>query len=71
MLWKFSGHAAGVAGAVVILVLVFGPTLLALVPAVALVGWARVEVGDHTPAQVTAGAGLGALVAALVFSLLR
>jgi membrane-associated phospholipid phosphatase len=69
--WKISVHTAVVAGAVVILVLVFGPTLLALAPAVTLVGWARVEVGDHTPAQVVAGAALGATVAAVVFSLLR
>src|SRR5205807_7157458 len=58
LFWKISVHVAVVAGTVVILVLVFGPTLLALAPAVALVGWARVEVGDHTPAQVMAGAGL-------------
>ena len=71
LVWKVSVHTAVVAGAVAILVLVFGPTLLALAPLVALVGWARVEVGDHTPAQVVAGAGLGATVAAVVFSLLR
>jgi hypothetical protein len=39
-------------GSVVILPLVFGPTLLSLAPLVALVGWAGMEVGDHTPAQV-------------------
>lgn len=71
LVWKISVHTAVVAGAVVILVLVFGPMLLTLAPAVALVGWARVEVGDHTPAQVVAGAALGATVAAVVFSLLR
>jgi len=71
LLWKISVHVAVVAGAVVILVLVFGPLLLVLAPLVALVGWARVEVADHTPAQVIAGSGLGAAVAAVVFILLR
>lgn len=71
LVWKISVHVAVVSGAVVILVLVFGPALLALAPLVALVAWARVEIGDHSPAQTVAGAGLGAAVAALVFSLLR
>ncbi len=71
LLWKISIHVAVVAGAVVILALVFGPLLLVLGPLVALVGWARVEVADHTPAQVIAGSGLGAAVAAVVFVLLR
>lgn len=71
LFWKISIHVAVVAGAVVILVLVFGPALLALTPLVGLVGWARVEAGDHTPVQAFAGAALGALAAALVFSLLR
>jgi len=71
LLWKISVHVAVVAGAVVILVLIFGPLLLVLAPLVALVGWARVEVADHTPAQVIAGSGLGAAVAAVVFMLLR
>ena len=62
---------AVVAGAVVILTLVFGPAALSLAPLVVLVGWARVTVQDHTPAQTLAGAALGALVAASVFSLLR
>jgi membrane-associated phospholipid phosphatase len=54
--WKISYHAAGAAGlAIVALALgdfsVAGP-LLALA---ALVGWARVRLGRHTPRQVTAG----------------
>jgi membrane-associated phospholipid phosphatase len=69
--WKISIHVAVVAGAVVILVLVFGPTWLALVPLVAAVGWARVVLGDHTPAQAAAGSILGAAVAAAIFSALR
>ena len=71
LLWKISVHVAVVAGAVTILVLVFGPVLVAAGPLVVLVGWARVEVGDHTPLQVLAGSVLGATVAAVVFELLR
>jgi membrane-associated phospholipid phosphatase len=69
--WKISIHVAVVAGAVVILVLVFGPTCLVLVPLVAGVGWARVVLGDHTLSQSAAGSILGAVVAAAVFSALR
>jgi membrane-associated phospholipid phosphatase len=35
------------------------------------VAWARVRLGDHTPAQTLAGAALGGLVATTVFILLR
>lgn len=70
-LWKISIHAAVVAGAVVILVLVFGTPLMLLAPVVVLVGWARVELGDHTTGQVAAGAVIGVLVAGIVFSVLR
>jgi membrane-associated phospholipid phosphatase len=71
LVWKVSIHVAVVAGALVVLVLVFGPSWLALLPVVAAVGWARVVLGDHTPAQSVAGAFLGASVAAVVFGLLR
>ena len=69
--WKISIHTAVVAGAVVILALVFGPVMLPLFALVALVGWARVVVRDHTLWQVCAGAGLGMAVAATVFLFLR
>lgn len=69
--WKISFHAGVSAGAVGILTLVFGPAMLLFSPAVPLLAWARVRLGDHTPAQVAAGAILGALVAGGVFTLLR
>ena len=71
LVWKMSIHAGVAAGSLVILMIVFGPAMLALLPVVALVGWARVRVGDHTLAQVAVGAVVGAAVAATVFSLLR
>jgi membrane-associated phospholipid phosphatase len=53
--WKISGHSGVLAGAVAALSLLYGPRWLALAPLVPLVGWSRVALGDHTPAQVMAG----------------
>jgi membrane-associated phospholipid phosphatase len=69
--WKISVHAAIAAGAATVLVLVFGPVLLVVWPLVALIAWSRVQVGDHTPAQVLAGVALGFVVNATVFPLLQ
>ncbi|HVA25337.1 MAG TPA: phosphoesterase PA-phosphatase, partial [Chloroflexota bacterium] len=71
VLWKISVHTAVVSGAVVIVALVFGPAFAALAPLVALIGWARLERGDHTLPQVLAGAAIGAAIAAGVFLPLR
>src|SRR4029450_5704830 len=68
---KVSGHAAMASGAATVLVLVFGPALLVVWPLVALIAWSRVQVGDHTPAQVLAGVALGVIVNATVFPLLQ
>jgi membrane-associated phospholipid phosphatase len=68
--WKISVHAAIAAGAATVLVLVFGPALLVVWPLVALIAWSRVQVGDHTPAQVLAGVALGVAVNATIFPLL-
>jgi membrane-associated phospholipid phosphatase len=69
--WKISVHAAIAAGAATVLLLVFGPALLVVWPLVAVIAWSRVQVGDHTPAQVLAGVALGVVVNAIVFPLLR
>ncbi|MDK1472601.1 hypothetical protein QNO07_04020 [Streptomyces sp. 549] len=70
--WKVSVHAAVSAGSVAILTLVFhGPHPLVLLPLVVLVGWSRIALRDHTPAQVVTGALLGALIAGSTFALLR
>jgi membrane-associated phospholipid phosphatase len=68
--WKISVHAAIAAGAATVLTLVFGPALLAAWPLVALIAWSRVQVGDHSPAQVLAGVALGLVVNATIFPLL-
>ena len=70
LFWKISGHAAVAAGGLVTLVVLFGPRVLLLSPLVPLVCWARVRLGDHTPAQVAAGAGVGAAMTAAAIGLL-
>lgn len=69
--WKISIHTAVASGTATILFLVFGPALLLTWPLVAAVGWSRMELRDHSPAQVIAGAVVGTLVAAAVFTTLR
>lgn len=71
LFWKISVHAGATAGAFTILAILFGPWFLLFSPLVALIAWSRVELGDHTPAQVIAGTGVGAAVAFTVFTLLR
>ena len=68
--WKISVHAAIAAGAATVLTLLFGAAGLAAWPLVALIAWSRVQVGDHTPAQVLAGVALGVAVNATVLPLL-
>ena len=69
--WKISMHVATLSGAVVIVLLVFGPWLLPIVALVILQGWARMQLRDHTLGQVLSGAAVGATVAAAVFLPLR
>lgn len=69
--WKMSLHTAVAGGAIAILVLVFGPVLLAAIAVLVLIGWSRVAIGDHTVAQVAAGSAIGGLTAATTFALLQ
>ena len=48
--------------------MLFGPVLLAGAALVALVGWSRVKLHDHTTPQVIVGAALGGTLAIAVFS---
>lgn len=69
--WKVSVHAAVAAGSVVMLAIALGSwwaLLLVLLPAVM---WSRVRLDDHSERQVLAGALIGAVMAGLVFSVLR
>jgi len=67
--WKISIHAAAAAGTVTSLAILVSPWWLLLAPVVVLTGWARVVIRDHTPAQVSVGAIVGAAVAAGVLLL--
>lgn len=69
--WKISVHAAVSSGAVAMLTMVYGPIALTGYALVALVGWSRVELRDHTRGQVIAGTILGAAVAAATFAVFR
>lgn len=70
--WKVSVHSAVAAGTAVILLAVFGPlAALVSVPLTFAVGWSRVQLRDHTSAQVLAGFALGAAAAGIIFSLAR
>jgi membrane-associated phospholipid phosphatase len=66
--WKISIHCAVASGSVAILALTYGPPVLAGYALVALLGWSRVALADHTVAQVVAGSVLGACAAALAYA---
>ncbi|MGH3777063.1 MAG: hypothetical protein ACRDRR_15265 [Pseudonocardiaceae bacterium] len=69
--WKISFHT-GVAAAVgLILTIALGPILMVTYPLLAAIGWARVQLRDHTLAQVLAAVPVGALSAGLTFVLVR
>ena len=69
--WKISVHSAVSSGSVLLIALACGWWALALYPLVALVGWSRVALRDHTRNQVLAGALVGALVATATYLPLR
>lgn len=68
--WKISLHAGVAWAAVVTLAIVYGPWLLLIALPAALVAWSRVELGDHTTAQVLAGTAMGVIVGGGSFWLL-
>ncbi|SDN80514.1 hypothetical protein [Lentzea jiangxiensis] len=68
--WKISLHAAVAWAAVVTLTVVHGPWWLLIALPAALVAWSRVELGDHTTAQVLAGSVMGVVVGGGSFWLL-
>jgi membrane-associated phospholipid phosphatase len=68
--WKISIHCAVAAGSVTILALLFGPWLAPAYLLVALTGWSRVVLKDHTTAQVFAGSVLGAIAALVTYALI-
>jgi membrane-associated phospholipid phosphatase len=69
--WKISGHTAVAGAAATALTVAYGPVLLAAFLVVAVIGWSRVTLRDHTPAQATAGLLLGVLAVGAIFVPLR
>ncbi|MFD0557568.1 hypothetical protein FB566_2843 [Stackebrandtia endophytica] len=68
--WKISFHTAvSSATAVVIGFLFGGGWAITAIAVVATIGWSRVRLGDHTVAQVLAGAAWGAAIALAVFGM--
>ncbi|SDN03073.1 phosphatase PAP2 family protein [Allokutzneria albata] len=68
--WKVSVHAAVGAAALVIVSILYGLDWLALAPVVMLLCWSRVELEDHTPAQVLVGTVLGVAFPAVLYPLM-
>jgi membrane-associated phospholipid phosphatase len=68
--WKISIHCAVASGSVAILALSFGPLVLPAYALVALLGWSRTALADHTVTQVVVGSVLGAGAAALAYAAL-
>jgi membrane-associated phospholipid phosphatase len=68
--WKISIHCAVASGSVAVLALTYGPLVLPAYLLVALLGWSRVRLKDHTIAQVVGGTVLGALAAGLAYAAL-
>lgn len=60
--WQISMHAMAITGATMAIAIVFNtPLALLTIPLVMLVGAARLRLDRHTPAQIFAGAMVGAL----------
>jgi membrane-associated phospholipid phosphatase len=69
--WKISIHCAVASGAVTVLALLYGLWVMPAYLLVAVTAWSRVELRDHTPAQVVAGTILGVAAAAASYALMR
>jgi membrane-associated phospholipid phosphatase len=61
--WKISIHAAAAVGSVASLAILVSPWWLLAAALIVLTGWARVEIHDHTPVQVSVGAIVGVVIA--------
>jgi membrane-associated phospholipid phosphatase len=68
--WKISIHCAVASGSVTMLVLLFGPWLVPAYLLVALTGWSRVVVKDHSIAQVVTGSLLGLAAAVATYAII-
>ncbi len=65
--WKISLHTAFMAASVTVLIMVYGVQAVWTFVLLPPVAWARIEMKQHSPVQVAAGAVLAAVIVALVF----
>jgi membrane-associated phospholipid phosphatase len=66
--WKISLHTAFAAGAVTLLCLVYGVMAVWTLIFLPLVAWARIQLKQHSIAQVSTGAVLAGAIAAAIFA---
>lgn len=71
LVWKISLHTWVSTIGATALVVVCGWDALVLWPILAGIGWSRVELKDHTFAQVAAGALIGIASTSVIFPVLR
>ena len=67
--WKISLHTALITALVTILVILYGWIAMMAVVLVFWIGWARLELKQHSPAQVVAAALLSTLIVVVGFHL--
>ena len=56
---KISIHAMGASGPLALFTFIFGLNALVFLPIIVLVGWSRIKLKCHSPAEVASGALLG------------
>lgn len=65
-----SYHLAALTVLIIMASLIWGQTYLTLLATLPLIGWAKYNLGEHTPAQLAAGFGLAAVVSGVTLYLL-
>ena len=65
--WKISLHIAFITASATVLIILYGYIGAISVVILPMMAWARVESGQHTPAQVAAGAFLAMVITVVVF----
>ncbi len=69
LFWKISAHTAFVTASATVLMIVYGAAGALAFVLVPLIGWARIRLAIHSPAQVAAGALLSGGIVAAIFRL--
>ena len=67
LFWKISAHTAFVTAAAAVMTIIYGAPGALTFLLVPLIGWARIKLGMHSPAQVAAGALIAGGIVLAVF----